>query len=61
MLAKNDKRTSHHMYCSMVTAPYRQGPRGLPAGVHPVAFAPTRKRLAALGKNTIVDKVMDHQ
>ena len=27
MLAKNDKRTSHHMQGSMVTAPYRQRPR----------------------------------
>ena len=31
------------------------------AGVRPVAFSLNGERLAAVGKTTIVDKVMDHQ
>ena len=30
------------------------------AGVRPVAFSPSGERLAAVGKTTIVDKVLDH-
>ena len=29
------------------------------AGVRPVAFSPNGERLAAVGKNTIVDKLLD--
>ena len=31
------------------------------AGVGPVAFSPNGERLAAVGKTTIVDKVMDQR